>query len=126
MSHVNDPRLDPHADPACRGVDPELFFPLPGRNDTAEIAKAVCNRCQVKDACLAWAFESKQAHGVLGGQTAKEREAVRREAAKAAAEAKRRSLLGDLLRERAGDPDALLKEFVHPPMPIAAWAEVSR
>lgn len=127
-----DPRLDPHNIPACRDADPELFYPLPGRNDTAAEAKAICNRCPVKDKCLAWAMESKQAEGILGGLTSKERkearraaavEANRRDAAAALADINRRNLLGDLLAERAGDPDALLEEFVHPPMPIAAWAE---
>ena len=131
-----DPRFDPHNDPACRDADHELFYPLSGRGDIAEIAKAICHRCPLEAACLAWAIESKQAHGVLGGQTAKEREAVRRKAAKAAiaeanrrdaaaalAEINRRSLLGDLLAERDGDVAALIKEMVHPPMPIAAWSE---
>jgi len=112
MNMRADPRLDPHNDPACRDVDPELFYPLPGRNDIADMAKAVCNRCPVKARCLAWAYESKQAHGILGGQTYKERK-----------EARRHVLLETLRNERAGDTDALLNKFVHPPMPIAAWSE---
>lgn len=111
-----DPRLDPNADPACRDEDPEIFFPLTGRNDVAEIAKAICRRCPVQNQCLAWALETRQQDGILGGHTKKERRALNKKAAD-------RSLLGDLLRERAGDPDALLKEMVHPPVLISGWAE---
>jgi len=112
MNMRADPRLDPHHNPACRDVDPEIFYPLPGRSDIADMARAVCNRCPVKARCLAWAYESKQPYGILGGQTYKERK-----------DARKTNLLETLQRERSGDPDALLKEFVHPPMPIAAWAE---
>ena len=46
---------------ACRDEDPELFFPV-GNTGPAlaqiEEAKKVCNRCIVKEPCLAWALES--------------------------------------------------------------------
>ena len=45
---------------ACRDEDPELFFPV-GNTGPAltqiEEAKKVCNRCIVKEPCLAWALE---------------------------------------------------------------------
>ena len=51
---------------ACREEDPELFFPV-GNTGPAitqiEEAKKVCNRCVVKEACLAWALESGQDAG---------------------------------------------------------------
>ena len=44
---------------ACREEDPELLFPV-GNTGPAitqiEEAKKVCNRCVVKDDCLAWAL----------------------------------------------------------------------
>ncbi len=42
---------------ACRGVDPELFFPAaeggPARDAQVAAAKAVCARCPVRRECLA-------------------------------------------------------------------------
>lgn len=61
---------------ACRGVDPELFFPVteigPGAQQVAR-AKAVCERCPVASACLAYALENGLTHGVFGGLTGAER-----------------------------------------------------
>ncbi|MBC7558190.1 MAG: WhiB family transcriptional regulator [Dermatophilaceae bacterium] len=65
---------------ACLGVDPELFFPI-GNTGPAllqiEEAKAVCGRCEVLEACLSWAVESRQEDGVWGGLSADERRAVK-------------------------------------------------
>lgn len=61
---------------ACRSEDPELFFPItetgPGARQVAR-AKAVCARCPVSSACLAYAVENGLAHGVFGGLTGSER-----------------------------------------------------
>lgn len=64
---------------ACRGLDPELFFPE--RDDHARIAdaKAVCAGCVERDACLAFAVEHHQP-GVWGGTTVGERNRLRRAA----------------------------------------------
>ena len=66
---------------ACLEEDPELFFPIgekgPARNQMDE-AKSVCRRCRVREECLAWALESGQDHGVLGGMTEIERRGLRR------------------------------------------------
>ncbi|MFF5258982.1 WhiB family transcriptional regulator [Actinomadura viridis] len=71
---------------ACRDVDPELFFPI-GNTGPAllqiEEAKQVCRRCDVTDACLAWALESGQDSGVWGGMGEDERRAVKRRNARA-------------------------------------------
>jgi WhiB family transcriptional regulator, redox-sensing transcriptional regulator len=64
---------------ACRTADPELFFPIGGGGaGIAEIAraKAVCGRCPVREQCLDYAVESRQAHGVWGGTTVDERRAI--------------------------------------------------
>ncbi|MFE6610974.1 WhiB family transcriptional regulator [Amycolatopsis sp. NPDC057786] len=64
---------------ACRGEDPELFFPVtetgPGARQAAR-AKAVCARCPVISACLAHAVENGLAHGIFGGLTGSERRQV--------------------------------------------------
>lgn len=73
---------------ACRDEDPELFFPI-GNTGPAllqiEEAKAVCRRCSVIDACLAWALETGQDAGVWGGMSEDERRALKRRNARARA-----------------------------------------
>lgn len=70
---------------ACRDEDPELFFPV-GNTGPAltqiEEAKKVCQRCIVKEPCLAWALESGQDAGVWGGLSEDERRALKRRAAR--------------------------------------------
>ena len=35
---------------ACRGIDPDLFFPV--TDEEADPAKAICDVCPVREACL--------------------------------------------------------------------------
>jgi len=65
---------------ACRGEDPELFFPVTAAGPAlAQVlaAKAVCFRCAVRAACLSYALATGQA-GIWGGTTQEERAAMRR------------------------------------------------
>jgi WhiB family redox-sensing transcriptional regulator len=66
---------------ACRGEDPELFFPIgtTGRDYDAQVeeAKAVCRGCPVRTECLDWAYRTR-ADGIWGGTTEQERAAARR------------------------------------------------
>lgn len=66
---------------ACRGEDPELFFPIgntgPAMLQTEE-AKQVCRRCDVREKCLDWALEHGQDYGVWGGLSEDERRALKR------------------------------------------------
>jgi WhiB family redox-sensing transcriptional regulator len=74
---------------SCRGVDSELFFPA--TEDDAMPAKAICEQCPVRLACLAFALERNEKFGVWGGLTEKERarlspaarESIRRQVAAA-------------------------------------------
>jgi WhiB family redox-sensing transcriptional regulator len=77
--------LDWHADAACSGADPDLFFPVKGSSPTR--AKAVCAGCPVVSPCLRDALGRDQQHGVWGGTTADERRKLIRAGA-------RRRLLG--------------------------------
>jgi WhiB family transcriptional regulator, redox-sensing transcriptional regulator len=65
---------------ACQDEDPDLFFPItsagPGRAQVAA-AKTVCARCAVRQACLRFALEARQDHGVWGGMSEEERRAIR-------------------------------------------------
>ena len=60
---------------ACRGVEPDLFFPLGTVGASLpqiEQAKQVCRTCPVSGPCLRWALDSGDA-GVWGGTTDEER-----------------------------------------------------
>jgi WhiB family redox-sensing transcriptional regulator len=66
---------------ACRGEDPDLFFPVgsagPALTQIAE-AKAVCARCPVIGACLEWALSKPERSGVWGGMSEEERHKLHR------------------------------------------------
>ncbi|MFY9585943.1 MAG: WhiB family transcriptional regulator [Actinomycetota bacterium] len=59
------------AEGACRGADPELFFPP--TEEEAAVAKSFCATCPVRVACLAFSIERNERFGVWGGLTEKER-----------------------------------------------------
>ena len=61
---------------ACRGADPDLFFPT--KNRTAHAAKRICAGCDadVRAACLAYALDNEP-EGVWGGTSPKERQGLR-------------------------------------------------
>lgn len=68
---------------ACRGYDPEIWFPTAAEGASvfeAQVAeaKSVCAMCPVRFECLTWALESGQDYGVWGGLTEGERRALRR------------------------------------------------
>src|SRR5262245_14100479 len=58
----------------CQSVDPEVFFPAP--SEPADAAVALCRTCDVQGACLAWALEVGDCHGVWGATTPGERRAM--------------------------------------------------
>jgi WhiB family transcriptional regulator, redox-sensing transcriptional regulator len=62
---------------ACRGLDPEIFYP--GDEEETEMAKAVCGQCAVRDTCLEHALGSRERDGVWGGATEKERRRIIRQ-----------------------------------------------
>lgn len=57
---------------ACRGIDPDLFYPL-DQDDDGEAAKQVCVACPVRQACLEHALTSRETEGVWGGASERER-----------------------------------------------------
>jgi WhiB family redox-sensing transcriptional regulator len=61
----------------CRGVDPETFHP--GEEDDPSPAKAICELCPVREACLEHALAVREKHGVWGGLTERERRRVLRQ-----------------------------------------------
>jgi WhiB family transcriptional regulator, redox-sensing transcriptional regulator len=66
---------------ACRGVDPELFYPVSTAGPAlvqVDEAKKVCAACPVTADCLAWALRAGEPAGVWGGTTPEERRHLRR------------------------------------------------
>ena len=59
----------------CAQTDPEIFFPEKG--GAVNLAKQVCNSCEVKLDCLAWAVQNDEKYGIWGGTTPQERERLR-------------------------------------------------
>lgn len=59
---------------ACRGVDPDIFFPV--SDEEAEDAKAICGLCPVQELCLEWAISTREKEGVWGGATERERRRI--------------------------------------------------
>jgi WhiB family redox-sensing transcriptional regulator len=56
---------------ACRGVDPDIFYPV--SEEEAEEAKAICAGCTVSETCLEYALSNRERDGVWGGATERER-----------------------------------------------------
>jgi WhiB family redox-sensing transcriptional regulator len=67
---------------ACRGVDPETFYPA--SEEEAEAAKSVCGQCGVREACLEFALANRERDGVWGGATERERRRLLRQRRKSA------------------------------------------
>jgi WhiB family redox-sensing transcriptional regulator len=59
---------------ACRGVDPDIFYPV--SDEDAADAKAICAQCPVQGACLEWALTRREHDGVWGGATERERRRI--------------------------------------------------
>jgi WhiB family redox-sensing transcriptional regulator len=67
---------------ACRGLDPEIFYPV--SDEDADAAKAVCATCPVREACLEYALANRERDGVWGGATERERRRMIRQRRKSA------------------------------------------
>lgn len=61
---------------ACRGMNPDLFFPA--RGEETRQAKKVCARCPVREECLDFALENAEKFGIWGGLSERERRGERR------------------------------------------------
>ena len=61
---------------ACKGVDPDLFFPQ--RGDSIREAKEVCQGCVVRLDCLEYALVNGENLGIWGGYSERERRRMRR------------------------------------------------
>jgi WhiB family transcriptional regulator, redox-sensing transcriptional regulator len=73
-----EPDVNWREDAACTGVNSDLFFPASEDEEASEAAKAICEQCPVREACLQYALATNQAAGVWGGLDAGERRRMRR------------------------------------------------
>ena len=64
---------------ACQGLDPEIFYPSSDDEIDATEAKAVCDQCAVREACLEFALAVREKDGVWGGATERERRRIIRQ-----------------------------------------------
>ncbi|MDP7599170.1 MAG: WhiB family transcriptional regulator [Acidimicrobiales bacterium] len=67
-----------HQRGACRGLDASIFYPDPDDDPQANRAKAVCEGCEVREACLEHALSRREPTGVWGGATELERRRITR------------------------------------------------
>lgn len=68
------------ADAACGrpGIDPEMFFPPPGKtglDDTKDV-REFCRHCPVVQACAEYAIRNEIDHGIWGGLTDRSRRKI--------------------------------------------------
>lgn len=63
----------------CGDADPDLFLSESKSPNKYQYAKALCQRCPLKEACLDYAIETRVV-GVWGGTDEVEREKIRKEA----------------------------------------------
>lgn len=62
---------------ACRGMDPEMFYPQ--RGDSTAAPKSVCRGCLVSEECLEFALDNGEKFGVWGGKSERQRRRMRGE-----------------------------------------------
>jgi WhiB family redox-sensing transcriptional regulator len=67
---------------ACNGLDPDMFFPDESDELAEYEAKAVCGNCVIRVACLEYSLEAKEAYGIWGGATERERRRILRQRSK--------------------------------------------
>ena len=75
-----DSRAERWSRAACSTADPELFFPISSSGPAvhqAKRAKAICARCEIRQACLDYAISVGPIQGVWGGMTERERRLLR-------------------------------------------------
>ena len=82
MQRITTKLLQPvewQAKARCSEVDPEIFFPE--RGGSSKAARAVCNKCAVRDQCLEYALNNKEQFGIWGGTSERERRKLRKDRA---------------------------------------------
>ncbi|OZM74014.1 hypothetical protein CFN78_06925 [Amycolatopsis antarctica] len=92
----------------CAQTDPEEFYPEKGGSTAA--AKRICQACDVRVVCLAYALDRGERHGIWGGVSERDRRAMTAE--------QRRNHPNSRPNTRAGQPadplvDAEIMRLTH-------------
>lgn len=83
---IFDQLPDWHTDAACRGLDPNIFFPGTGyvggplAHELAAKRRAIatCKTCPVREPCLEEGLKPPNAFGIWGGLMPEKRKRIRR------------------------------------------------
>jgi len=65
------------AEGKCAEISPSVFFPSDGVG--VEVAKKICQDCEVRAQCLEYALANRIDHGVWGGTSERERRRLLRQ-----------------------------------------------
>lgn len=90
---------------ACRGSDPNVFFP--GTGESTRPAQEICATCPVRAECLAYALKSGEKFGIFGGLSERQRRKLRRDERKRAACGTDSGYYGHRYRSTDPCPDCL-------------------
>lgn len=75
-------RPEEYESPSCATIGGDFWFPdneIPNAStNDAAFAKSICGRCPHRRECAEWGIQ-KEAHGIWGGLTIRDRQRVRRE-----------------------------------------------
>lgn len=63
----------------CRDLKTDVFYAESHGRHSANMAKAICSGCPVREKCLDYAIRNYETHGIWGGHTASERRDLRHE-----------------------------------------------
>ncbi len=64
------------AEAACRGLPTRAFFPDPEEGPSVDLLRIICEACPVREECAEAGL--RQAFGIWGGLTTRERRRIRR------------------------------------------------
>jgi WhiB family redox-sensing transcriptional regulator len=70
------PPFADHPQRACQGTNTDVFFPRSG--DRGRAAKRICRACPLRARCREWAVGQAWTHGIWGGTSRTDREAIRK------------------------------------------------
>lgn len=62
---------------ACRGTNPDIFYPSDSSPEGAEMARRICDSCTVREPCLAYALATNQTDGIWAGTSDRQRRRIR-------------------------------------------------
>jgi WhiB family redox-sensing transcriptional regulator len=71
-----DPQFLPPAwtkEARCAEVDTEVFYPEKGDSSSADAARRICMRCEVRLQCLEYALDNREVYGIWGGTNERDR-----------------------------------------------------